>query len=129
MEIPDWTSPIDCPACGASVETGLAVASVHVRGVDVGCDACGLRIIDGCITSRGTERTIEDLYDDTWWPLVPAVELPAYRPPAERRYALRLVPSSPDATDAVPAASTDRDRAVTSITIRFNRARRMPDPR
>ena len=67
MEIPDWTSPIDCPACGASSETNLAFASVRPRGVDVACDACGLRIIEGSINARGAERTPEDVYDQAWW--------------------------------------------------------------
>ena len=124
MEIPDWTSPIDCPACGASSETGLAVATVSERGVDVACDGCGLLIIDGSIVHRGADRPLEDLYDATWWPLIGWLDPPAYRAPAERRYALRLVPVAPGGPDAMPAASAAPDRPVTSVTIRLNRARR-----
>jgi hypothetical protein len=123
MEIPDWTSPIDCPACGASSETGLAVATVIDRGVDVAC-ACGLLIVDGSITNRGADRPLEDLYNDTRWPVIGWLDPPAYRAPAERRYALRLVPVTPGGTDAMPAASAAPDRPVTSVTIRFNRAHR-----
>jgi hypothetical protein len=123
MEIPDWTSPIDCPACGASSETGLAVATVSERGVDVAC-ACGLLIIDGSIAHRGVDRPLEELYDDTWGPVFAWIDPPAYRAPAERRYALRLVPVSPGTADVMSAPPAAPDRPVTSVTIRLNRARR-----
>jgi hypothetical protein len=131
MESHDRWSPVDCPACGSTAETCDALAADTDDGLDLLC-ACGLRIIAGIIVARGIERSQDDIADGMWpWPASPTA--PAYRAPGERRHALRLVAAHSAGGDATVETTTAWPAfkpalaPITSVTIRFNRARQAPD--
>jgi hypothetical protein len=48
-----WKGPIDCPACGASRETALAIATTTLDGISLLAGCCGLIVWQGSIISRG----------------------------------------------------------------------------
>jgi hypothetical protein len=123
-------SPVDCPACGAAAETGDArITNGPDDRLDLAC-LCGLEIVAGAIVERGYDRDPRDI-TPTWWPMPEALMVPNYRRPGELRYLLRLVPVRPAASDPISeakAAPPERGLPpITSVTIRFNRARRAPD--
>jgi hypothetical protein len=127
MDSPDRLIPVDCPACGAAAETAEAVASSNSAGLFLTC-ACGLRIVAGAILQRGADPD-PDGVAGTWWEAPRHLSTPTYRAPGDRRHVLRLVPVSSVAGEAAfePTAARPAPSAISSITIRFSRARRAPD--
>lgn len=88
MRTPSPAPGIDCPACGASAESGLARATPGDEGTDLSCAVCGITIWQGSVHDRGAEISAEEVIALVGR-LVP--ELPsdrAYREPWDRRSGL-----------------------------------------
>lgn len=85
MDSPFPTLGVDCPACGASAESGLAFANLGEDGTDFSCAVCAFTIWQSGVLDRGAEISSEEVIARVGR-LVP--ELPsdrAYREPWDRR--------------------------------------------
>ncbi len=81
---------VDCPACGASAESGLASATLGEYGADFTCVACGYTLWQSGALDRGAEIAPEEVIALVGC-LVP--DLPserAYREPWDRRSGLAI---------------------------------------
>lgn len=59
MTTPHIRRPVDCPACGASARSRLAISDQGPDGTDLSCEVCGLLLWSGTLVDRGREITRE----------------------------------------------------------------------
>jgi hypothetical protein len=130
---PTLSGPVDCPACGVSVESGFAFATQGEYGTDLACEACGFTLWQSTVVDRGSEITPDQVISLAARKMP---DLPAglsYREPWDRRSGLALWwVSDPTDTNDPTVASADRptawaDRAISSVTVRFVRSKRPSD--
>lgn len=88
-----WNGPIDCPACGASREAALAIATITADGVSVTARCCGMVIWQGTVVARGRAITAAAVIRRVHAVRPDLYPMEAYREPWERRIVLGLEPS------------------------------------
>lgn len=123
--IPNSSDEIDCPACGAPAESGLAIASLGVHGMDSSCLCCDFFVWQGAVVMRGTEITREDVIRIVRERAPGLSDSEAYREPSDRRSLLTLRFAQAEGEPEHPSASVPDvvGREVSSITVRFARSR------
>lgn len=88
MDSPFPTPGVDCPACGASAESGLAIATTGADGSDFACAVCAFTIWQSGVLDRGAEISSEEVIALVGR-LVPGLPSDrAYREPWNRRSGL-----------------------------------------
>jgi hypothetical protein len=85
-----WIGPVDCPACGVSRETDLAIANVTADGTTAACQCCRFLMWQGVLVDRGQDITPETVVESVRAARPCIHPLDAYREPWERRTILGL---------------------------------------
>jgi hypothetical protein len=119
--------PIDCPACGASRESALAIATIAEDGVGVTARCCGLVIWQGTVVARGRSITPATVIRRVLSIRPDLCSGEAYREPWERPVVLGLEPSPLDDSHDVVRRSlfsgSDATPCATCTSGRFGRQR------
>lgn len=129
-EFPTLAGPVDCPACGVSAESGLAVVTQGEYGTDLACEICSFMLFQSFVMDRGSELTPDDVIAQVGQRLPALAPDRAYLEPWDRRSGLALWwvsdPSEVTRPDVSPSNQTSTaldGRAVSSVTVRFVRPR------
>lgn len=123
-------SGIDCPACGASAESGLAVAMASDEGSDFSYHACCFTIWQGSIHDRGSEIPPDEVIALVMGRVPDLPSNLAHREPWERRSGLAIwwVASSEDATSTSPGGPASSDDQPLSSVVRSDLPRSASEP-
>jgi hypothetical protein len=115
------SAAVDCPACNASAESSMAIATVTIYGLDLVSSCCGFQIWQGSVIDRGLELSRAAILERIRAQLPGMTEADAFCDPWDHHLVLGLVPATnPLAMD--PPADAHPD-SITSVTIRFPQRR------